>query len=70
MVTRAELREVCERVLKVGAAHSIEDARVVARALDRFLAGEVRGEVDRRVYMREYMRARRARERVKGGKRR
>ena len=66
MVTRTELMEACGRLGGKGDS----DVVMVVRALERFLAGEARGEVDRRKYMREYMRVRRARERVKGRKRR
>ena len=71
MVTRTELMEACGRLGGKGSGGWVDsDVVMVVRALERFLAGEARGEADRRTYMREYMRVRRARERVKGRKRR
>jgi len=64
-VDKAELSEICGRVLK----SKDGDARVVALALQRFLLHEGRRKVfDKRAYQREYM-ARYRRGEV-GGKRR
>ena len=62
---KAELGAVCERVLRSKSS----DARVVALALRRYLAGELRRKVfDKRGYQREYMRSYRARGKVGKGR--